>query len=305
MSSLKPRSILAATDLTEGSDAIVRAAAGVAEAVGAELHVVHAFDLEPGGASPEGAVPSFPDRVAACERRLEEQVRRADPTGRTASRRVEIRVAHRAVLECAQAVSADLIVLGPHRVRPLGDRMLGSTADRVIRSATAPCLVVRGDLRLPLRKLLVPFDFSTHSRAALEVALGWGAALGGAGTRVEVVHVIQSIFNRESDLFEEPEVEPEVEREVRAAATRLPAAQGLDVGVEVVWGDLPAEEILGAAGKGPPDLIVMGTHGYGGVRRALIGSVASAVARRAGESVLLVPPRLPLAEDAVAEASPA
>ncbi|HWK90556.1 MAG TPA: universal stress protein [Longimicrobium sp.] len=46
------------------------------------------------------------------------------------------------------------------------------------------------------------------------------------------------------------------------------------------------------SGESHADLLVMATHGYGAVRRALLGGTAQAVARRAPCPVLLVPPRL-------------
>ena len=69
-------------------------------------------------------------------------------------------------------------------------------------------------------------------------------------------------------------------------------AETLDVREEVCWGDVPAREILKAADREEADLVVMGTHGHGAVRRALLGSVATAVARDATCPVLLVPPAL-------------
>src|SRR5690606_15872693 len=94
-----------------------------------------------------------------------------------ASREVEIYVAHKAILDRAAAVEADLIVIGPHRRRAVGDAFLGSTADRVIRSAGAPCLVVRGPLSLPLRRVVVPIDLSEPAQRALDAALRWSDAL--------------------------------------------------------------------------------------------------------------------------------
>jgi nucleotide-binding universal stress UspA family protein len=50
---------------------------------------------------------------------------------------------HTAIRQRAREVSADLIVIGPHRSRAVADRVLGSTVDRVIRTSEVPCLIVR------------------------------------------------------------------------------------------------------------------------------------------------------------------
>ena len=61
---------------------------------------------------------------------------------------------------------------------------------------------------------------------------------------------------------------------------------------EVLQGDLVAKRIIQFAERADADLVVLGTHGYGAVKRALVGGVASAVAREAQCAVLLVPPAL-------------
>ena len=50
----------------------------------------------------------------------------------------------------------------------------------------------------------------------------------------------------------------------------------------------PASEIVKAAAEWPADVIVMGSHGRGGVERALLGSVADTVMRHASCSVLII-----------------
>ena len=57
--------------------------------------------------------------------------------------------------------------------------------------------------------------------------------------------------------------------------------------------DKPASEIVAAAGELPADLVVMGTHGRGGFRRLVLGSVAESVLRTAPCPVLTVPPHAP------------
>ncbi len=55
---------------------------------------------------------------------------------------------------------------------------LGSTADHVIRHAKAPCLVLRGELPLPVRRVAVPVDLAETTAGTLDVALAWTDALG-------------------------------------------------------------------------------------------------------------------------------
>ena len=296
MVTLPIRSILAATDLTNECDEVLRAGAGIARLSGAELHLLHAFDLESAPRSAETrARPSFQGRFRDAERALDEQIRCAVPEEvPVASREIVIYDAHRAIEERAAAVSADLILLGPHRRRSLASRFLGSTADRVIRTAEVPCLIVRGALAIPLRRVVVPVDLSEPARGALDHALAWSASFGSEpgpslrpGVTVSVVYVIPETGGADRAGAEEA-----LRREVDAAVARSGAGEETAVQAEVLQGDLVAKRIIQLAERADADLVVLGTHGYGAAKRALVGGVASAVAREAACAVLLVPPAL-------------
>jgi len=273
------KSILVASDLSEGSRELLRTAGTFASLTRADLHVVHAVEKTTAG---EGA-----DEAAG--QRLEKHVRAAVPAtvGVTTSHTTAGR-AHEAILGRALVVQADLIVIGPHRSRAQSPAVLGTTADRLVRTSDVPLLIVRGPMSLPLRGILVPSDLSDAAEGALDLALIWAAALrlpSGTGDRtwVEVLHVLPS-----------PALQTDVRRalqqQVAAAGERTGCASLLDVSAEVVEGDSAAAEILDRVRARGSDLLVLGTHGESALARALIGSVSSAVARRAECPVLLVPP---------------
>jgi nucleotide-binding universal stress UspA family protein len=295
------RSILAATDLTGDSDAVLRAAGTLAAALDARLHLLHAFDLDldayPELDYPElGVAPSFQGRIAQAERALAAQLARTLPASVRAERlQVEIDMAHRAILARAEQVGADVIVLGPHRGRPHADRLLGTTADRVIRSATCPCLVVRGELALPLRRVVVPLDLSDPARGALATAAQWVDVLAArrpgldvADAELDIVHVVPRLFADDDLPVNRATIGPRLHRQVEEVL----AEEGLELAVreELVWGDAPAGEIVSYAAERRAELVVLATHGHRALKRALIGSVASGVARDAPCPVLLVPP---------------
>lgn len=295
-----PRSILVAADLSEGSSDVLRTGAALASLAGGELHVLHAFDLQDMPYLEHEQISiSFQARLADAERALDDWIRGGIPAGTpVASRKVVIRTAYKAILERAVDVDADLIVLGPHRGRGAVDRVLGSTADRVVRTSKVPCLVVPGPLSLPLRRLVVPLDLSSHARGALDVALAWAldygrdSRYGLPDVEVDVVHVVPTLLAGREIGFDRAIVSPDLHREVREALERTPDAADVELRVEVLWHDAPAEEIVRFSAESLADMIVMGTHGYGALKRALLGSVASGVVRRAACPVLLVPPAL-------------
>lgn len=132
---------------------------------------------------------------------------------------------------------------------------------------------------LRLSQILFPTDYSevsaTAGRMAADLARHFKA-------RLHVVHVVP------------PVTDPGPAESLPSAVADL--GPGLDAVTSVVHGR-PAREIVAYAAQHGIDVIVMGTHGRTGVTRALLGSVAEAVVRRAGCPVLTVPG--PIGEEAV------
>ena len=288
------QSILVATDLGAGSDDVMRAAGALAALTNAKLHVLHSFDFpEAAPAEKARAGLTFPDLVDGAKASLREQITRtvkADVI--LGSEQVVVYVAHKAILEHAAAVNADMIVMGPHRGKPGSMPLLGSTADRVIRTSDVPVLIVRGPLSMPLRRVLVPLDLSEPALGALGVALEWQQSLPAADQQTQelvVLHVIPQVLDT-GDM--DGVIGRDLHREVRSAISKVAGSENVRLREEVRWGDAPAAVINQMIVDEHMDLVVLGTHGYGMIKRALIGSVASAVAHAAACPVLLIPPAL-------------
>ncbi len=83
---------------------------------------------------------------------------------------MEFGSAHGAITRASMEGHADLIVIGVGESHSLRERILGSTADRVIRAAAMPVLVVRKPTTGAYQKIVVAVDFSQQSAAALREA---------------------------------------------------------------------------------------------------------------------------------------
>jgi universal stress protein A len=142
-----------------------------------------------------------------------------------------------------------------------------------------------------MRKILIPVDFSSCSRAAM----AWGLDLARTvGASVDVLYAWQP----PEYLWPEPIVtfpgQPghSLEEFARSRAGAQLAAlraewPGESFGERVEVG-APAEVIRRVAADGHYDLIVLGTHGRTGLAHALIGSVAERVVRHAPCAVLTI-----------------
>ena len=288
------KNILVATDLSPAADDVVRGAAALAELAGAALHVLHTYEFEATPYTKGLPASTFQERIDQVRNALDDQIARVVPGRKAvASREVMIYTAHKAILQRAEIVEADLIVVGRHREGRGGPQFLGGTADAVVRDATVPILILSGPLRVPLARVLVPIDLSEPALRALDVAINWSTSLGPAGEppAITVLHVIPRVYDGDMP-FDTATIAAQMHAEIGAVETRAEMPSFVRVQEEVRWGDDPAEEILRYLREQRIDLTVLGTHGYGFLKRALIGSVASAVARKADCPILLVPPAL-------------
>jgi nucleotide-binding universal stress UspA family protein len=143
--------------------------------------------------------------------------------------------------------------------------------------------------------VVVPLDLSDPARGALAAAAGWVEAFGARGpdlalpdVELDVVHVVPRLFAAGDLPVNRATIGPRLHRHVEEVLAEH--AFGVAVREELVWGDGPADEIVRYAGERQAQLVVLATHGHGALKRALIGSTASAVARSAPCPVLLVPP---------------
>ena len=289
-------SILAATDMSPGSNEIVGAAGELAARSGAELHLFHAVAAPrwPGGED----VLDMQRRIHDARAALRAMAEQALPEGvRLASVQVALGGAADSILERAARVGAGLIVIGPHRTRPFADRVLGTTADELIRESSIPCLIIRGPFSPELRRIVVPSDLSEVAQGTLAVALRWGAALQGSAnlgeeTRLTVVHVDGSASDDRSELGDSPQSWSELGRQVAAVSGSATAKPSVRVDREILRGASPAEEIRRFVRESGADLVVMGTRGDRPLVKALLGSVSASVARDTEIPLLLVPPAM-------------
>jgi nucleotide-binding universal stress UspA family protein len=284
------RHVLAAVALGEDSAPVIAAAAALARSAGGRLTVVHVE--EPAATIGELAAMVLGDRAGALEGRLSALV---EPEASRAGVAWESRVVrggtvpHRAVVEEAGRLGAGLVVVGATR----RGRGLGSTAERVVRKAWCPVLVVRAGMALPPRRVVAPVDLSELSGRGFRDGLELVRALGDGHTAVVALFAVGYLDPPAAEMRREGFGEDEMVARARGRLDAFVAAhgpEGLAIESRVVCGPA-AEEVLRAAREQPTDLIAMATHGRGGFERLLLGSVAGAVVREAPCSVLLLPPQ--------------
>src|SRR5690606_34167442 len=172
---------------------------------------------------------------------------------------------------------------GTHGRTGIDRFLLGSVAERVVRSSVVPVMVARERGALPsagYRKILVPTDFSDHAARAVELAL----LLGAEGCEIELFHCwrLPAGIGAGPSSVVQPIVRS-VEREVAArgqAAIESFSERGANLTFHAVRKP-PVQGVADRVAAADFDLVVMGTHGRGTLSRFILGSVSSATVHQA------------------------
>lgn len=144
-----------------------------------------------------------------------------------------------------------------------------------------------------IRTIVVPYDFSPHSDAALHFANDLAEQLGAALHLLHVVKPIAYAYASDLDLgLTSTDSFDTLQESYRSDLERAAARAGVRpdrVRVHVVESAQIPNAIDREAERLGADLIAMGTHGRTGLAHVLMGSVAEATTRRAPCPVVTVP----------------
>ncbi len=194
---------------------------------------------------------------------------------------------------------ADLVIMTTHGRGPVSRFWLGSVADQLMRRLHLPILLLRSGpgCHTPsvLKQILVTLDGSAFAERALDSALMLGRPFEAAYTLFMAIEVPLPIADP-SGLMVIP-VDPEAEKKVAAAARgyldkQVARLRGLGVQATAlaVEGRPAVEAIIAQTDRGGCDLVVIASHGAGGMERLVVGSVADKVIRASTHPTLVVRP---------------
>lgn len=281
------KSVLAASDLSSRSKPALWRAVQLSQNSETILGVLHVVEDD----QPEAWMH---EEMRRAEGFLQEQI---SSFGKPKQWEVLIRAgdAFSVISEEAHARAADLIVMGAHRRRILGDVFVGTTIERVTRTAGRPVLMANGMTGERWKKVFIAADMSEPSADAARKAHALGIL---DGVEVTFVHAYAPITKEMMIYARAPEnrVQEEADREFRTIRREFAGfVQGLgledlDYSMRIVEG-LGAEAIAGVVKQAKPDLLVIGTRGLSGMKRLFLGSVAQELMGSLEVDILAVPPK--------------
>ncbi|ELY95786.1 universal stress protein [Natrialba taiwanensis] len=279
-------SLLVPVDGSDPAKAALEQALDIAADTGATVHVLHVVPTS------ESRLLRFGDRDIDV---LEEEGEAIVDRARSAATERNVPVVdhiiqgepQEKILAYGESHSVDCIIMGAHGRHGFEEYILGSTTERVVHQSSVPVMTVRAGEDVtqsyPYRSVLVPTDDSDHARAALEL----GSTI--AARHDSMLHLLfvadelpETIDPRSTQLS--AEIKESANEVLQDAADRTELSEESIV-TAVKAGSVP-HMITSYAESTPTDLIVMGTHGWTGLDRYLLGSFTERVIRTSPVPVL-------------------
>ena len=203
------------------------------------------------------------------------------------------------IIETAAADKATLIAMATHGRSGLNRFLLGSVAEKVLRGASNPLLLVRAtegvrtEGEAPFTSIVVPVDGSEIAESVLPTVVEMAQRLDSEIVLFRACNVPQTIYGggdgRHPAIVGEliGGIKGEARNYLEKKATELRQRGAGKVSYTLQEG-LSADQIIALARQTPDNLIVMASHGWSGLKRWVLGSVTETVVRHSGDPVLVM-----------------
>ncbi|MFD1546053.1 universal stress protein [Nonomuraea guangzhouensis] len=273
--------IVVGVDGSAPATAAVEWAAADARRRGLDLRIVHVCEQWPHGLAAFSA--------EYCAGALEAAADRARELAGEVEVTTELRAGNVIDDLIDESASADSVVVGSRGLGGFGGMVLGSVSAAVAGHAHGPVVIVRGPGREEHGRIVVGYDGSEHSEAAMQYAIEQ------ARTRHARLHVLYAwqlpIFSPYAAGYNSL-LEKAFQHEARIAGERVAPWREKNPDVEITDEQLcehPAAALIKAATTA--DLVVVGSRGLGGFASAVLGSVSRSVLHHVTCPVAVVRPR--------------
>jgi len=273
---MKLNHIIIGTDFSSHSDTAIRHGIDIVRSTGATLRVVHVVEAPEDWMALHSAVDRWhTDSQGQLARQLEPY------TAEDVDVAQEI-VNAPTVAEGLEAVTsahhADLLILGSRGLTGLKQALLGSAAQRALRTVKTHVMIARGEAPAAsgYKRILIPTDFSLPAEKALQLAL----ALAAPDARFDLVHFWRVPEVTRADEYSELVIDA-VATSVKERGREL-LESFLQDAPNATFSPVhasPERGIVETLQSGDYDLVVIGSHGRSKLRRWLLGSVAEHTAR--------------------------
>lgn len=287
------KNILIATDLSGPARQAADRAARLARAAGANLRLVHALSAGVAARLQQLLGSDTALEATLIEHTDQELKMLADELASEHQVEVEPKLVQGAVVDEisreAQAMLADLVVIGARGAGFMRRLMFGSTAERLLRKSIRPMLVIKQRAHEPYQRALVALDFSAWSKPMIELARQVAPR-----AHLVLLTAYDVPYQSRMRLAGATDAKIEVYRK-RARRTAELQLRALAAGAGLAPADWtlclrhadPSLAIVEQEIEQACDLIVIGKHGRNAMEDLLLGSVTSHVLTESVGDVLV------------------
>ncbi len=198
------------------------------------------------------------------------------------------------IINVAKEKNVDLLAIGTHGRGGMDRLILGSVAERIVRKADCPVMVIRSRKYIGFKRIGVPIDFSDCSRIALEYAVATARA---HKSKLTILHVYEDAYiepyinaanseNEANKIIREIELVNENKYDEFLKTVDLSEVEYEKLLIK----GIPETDIVETAMEQQANLVLMGTHGRTGIKHILIGSTAEEVVRTVHCDTIIVKP---------------
>lgn len=295
-----PTKILVTLDGSPVAEAVLPYVRLLAARLRIPVELISVIDLTELARSAPASEALFLDQLAEDEtRRRRQYLEQFAPS--FASGQIDCRILkgnpESSIVEYAAQNPAAMIAMATHGRSGLNRWLLGSVAEKVLRSTSNPLLLIRAtpptrtDEPLAIKSIMVPLDGSALAETVLppisELAKKLDAEMvlfraynipagfydAGGGFAIDLDRLLAQT---EADVLHYLEEKKAGLKKAGVGSVTIASRQGYD-----------ADEIINYAGNRPDRLIALCSHGRSGVRRWAVGSVAETVVRHCSSPVLV------------------
>ena len=293
----EPRSlarILVATDFSARAAQTFHRVSMLPLAQSAQIALIHVLPSQMYSWKPHRIEPPASMHLQKAATTLAEAVVARGHRGVTVSPLLCVGNPYRELVDKSQKVGAELIVLGRHGHRRFRDVFIGSTAERVIRYAQMPVLMVGRKANRPYWRPLIAVDLEPGSAQVVSSALRLLDTSCATASLLHAYHVpFERLLTPDISEDERTEYRKEILQEARSRMNALVQELGscnVTLQRSLLRGE-PRQTLLRESVLLRADLLAVGVHERSQLSHAVLGSVAAQVIHDAGCDVLMTPTR--------------
>lgn len=266
--------IIATTDFEARADRAIDRAIALGRETGRGVIVFHGRTLDPGAEEDAHAIS---ERIKS--------VLPTDPG--EVELATEIGPVPQKIAQLAEEQTADLIVMGVAKHTSLGDYILGTVVDDVIRRTSRPVLVVKQRPHAAYRRIAIATDFSSFSQAATD----WAATFF-PDAELHLLHAFHMPYQAWNNAaYVSKELERHASHEMASFVADMPEDVAKRTKTHIAKGTVAGTMQRLIISK-EIDLVVLGSHGETGFRHATIGSQAHDLLTSVPVDTVIVSPKV-------------